>query len=30
LPATAKPASTFDRNGVNGVLHIIDRLLLPQ
>jgi uncharacterized surface protein with fasciclin (FAS1) repeats len=28
--ATAKPPTTFDRHGVNGVVHVIDRVLRPQ
>lgn len=30
VPATSKPPTNFDKNAVNGVVHIIDRLLLPQ
>lgn len=30
IPATSKPRSSFDINAVNGVLHVIDKLLLPQ
>jgi uncharacterized surface protein with fasciclin (FAS1) repeats len=29
LFATSKPPSNFDKNAVNGVVHIIDRVLLP-
>lgn len=29
IPATSKPKVNFDKNGVNGVVHIIDRVLLP-
>lgn len=28
-PATSKPPSNFDKNAVNGIVHIIDRVLLP-
>ena len=30
VAATSKPASNFDKNAVNGIIHIIDRVLLPQ
>lgn len=30
IPATSKPAANFDRNAVNGIIHVIDKLLLPQ
>ena len=30
IPATSKPSSNFDKNAVNGVLHAIDKVLLPQ
>lgn len=30
FPATSKPASNFDKHAVNGVVHIIDMVLLPQ
>jgi uncharacterized surface protein with fasciclin (FAS1) repeats len=29
IPATSKPPSNFDKNAVNGVVHIIDKVLLP-
>ncbi|MDQ6757260.1 MAG: fasciclin domain-containing protein [Bacteroidota bacterium] len=30
IPATSKPRSNFDKNAINGVVHTIDKVLLPQ
>ncbi|MEP6615916.1 MAG: fasciclin domain-containing protein [Ginsengibacter sp.] len=30
VAATSKPKSNFDKNAINGVVHVIDRVLLPQ
>ncbi|MEO5984792.1 MAG: hypothetical protein ABIP80_04760, partial [Ferruginibacter sp.] len=30
VAATSKPATTFDKHGVNGVVHLINMVLRPQ